>query len=668
MFTARLRRSDVVMLIAGSAIIFASGSVAEAAFNTTAWKNRQEVVVTSPGLTKLSLPEETLDLARRDLADLRLLGPGAQEIPFLTEIPEPGAPQRTRPKRFHVELQKLATQLTLETGSTGLIEGVQLETPTRDFVKAARLEISLDGNSWELVAEGIQLAGGRDFDQRTIRFNRTAAPFIRLTIDDWRTPIVPFTGATLLIAPPTEPPSLNVDGRITKREEFAGETVLTLELPARHLLLTGLELTVRDRIFSRSVRITERELTAGESTEQVVAGGFISRFQSSDQMLREQLRIALNVTTNSRHLEIHIQNDNNAPLAIEQAFVWRRPVWLTFNADAPGAYTILTGRADVTAPNYDLANFSADLRKVAPSALKISEASPNPGFEAPDQLAEAPLLGTAVDTSDWRFRRTVTPQTAGVHTLELDPHVLGHAQAGLGDLRLIRDGLQAPYLIERTSLLRPLVLSVSAADDPKRPRLSLWRVTLPLERLPIQRLALTTDTALFSRTVHVFETIEDSRGALYRRALSGAVQWDATPDRRERKRVIGLTAVPQTNVVEIEIDNGDNPPISLTGVQADYPVIRLLFRADAKPFLLYYGSEGAQAPSYDLRLVADRLLNQEKSIAALGPEEPLKSAPKLILSGIKSGIALWGALGLVVAVLLFVIARLLPKTPESTKH
>jgi len=41
---------------------------------------------------------------------------------------------------------------------------------------------------------------------------------------------------------------------------------------------------------------------------------------------------------------------------------------------------------------------------------------------------------------------------AGVQEVDLDLHVLANADASFRDLRLMRDGKQQPYLIERTSI------------------------------------------------------------------------------------------------------------------------------------------------------------------------------------------------------------------------
>ena len=128
-------------------------------------------------------------------------------------------------------------------------------------------------------------------------------------------------------------------------------------------------------------------------------------------------------------------------------------------------------------------------------------------------------------------------------------------------------------------------------------------------------------------------------------------------------RIFDLLDRTRTDTLWIETDNGDNPPIALESVQAVYPVVRLIFKvADAEGLALVYGNANASAPRYDLSLVAERLLTVSRNIAKLGPGEPNPDA-KGTFSGLKSGYIFWGALALVVVVLLFVVSKLLPKPP-----
>ncbi len=655
-------------IVATGAVLAVLLPALHGAVNPTEWKNQQTFELHEAGLTKIPLPPTTLDLARPGLVDLRLVGPHGEEVPYVVEIAAPPSPVTRPPKYFRIELQKISTQLTIETGTTLPIDRITLATPARDFVKAARVEISADGSQWELAGDGFQLARQPGIDALTLPLGKITAAYVRVTIDDWRTAIVPFTGAMLQLAAADDSFTSPMDAEVVKRDEFARETVLTVDLHARHVPLAFFEFSTTDPLFARVVNVTQREFRNGESVEQSIAIGSIFRSRLPGQSAREHLRVPLNFSPATRELQVHITNENNAPLAIDHLKLQRRPVWLVFNAAEAGAFRLLTGQTQVAAPSYDLARFVADWKSLPDAAAAISPPQPTPGYQRPDTLADTPLLGTTLDVAKWKFRKAVTPSVAGVQELELDLAVLAHADRGLGDLRLMRDGRQAPYLLERSALLRSLPLQLSTVDDPKQPQLSRWKFSLPLAGLPIQRLTFSSRTALFSRRLQVYEITTDHRGESYRRVLYDFVQWNSTPDQPEPKLTISLATAPLTDTLYLETDNGDNPPISLGGAQADYPVIRLLFRADVQPLELYYGADSVTGPRYDLELVAPQLFNEEKNEAKLGNEQRTdgkSGAASSLFSGKRGGILLWVALALVVGVLLYAIARLLPKPPES---
>ncbi len=216
-------------------------------------------------------------------------------------------------------------------------------------------------------------------------------------------------------------------------------------------------------------------------------------------------------------------------------------------------------------------------------------------------------------------------------------------------------------------MTRKLVPEVSQANDPKRPKVSRWRIRLPNADLPITRLTCTTSSPLFRRQVALYEQPLDDRGEKYDRPL-GQASWVRTPPATQNSLELALSMSPITDTLFLETDNGDNPPIELASFQLYHPVTRVLFKAPTDPTTyLYYGNREIGSPRYDLDLIAPRLLAEEKSIASLASEETLKksSVSELFeLSSTKS-VIFWGALAAVVVVLLVVVARLLPKTTQG---
>jgi len=333
-----------------------------------------------------------------------------------------------------------------------------------------------------------------------------------------------------------------------------------------------------------------------------------------------------------------------------------------FLARAAGNFHLLTGNNRCPAPRYDLAALGADLKSTAVMPVKISTLADNPSFHAPEALAGVELGGTALDVSDWKFRKPVKISNGGVQQLELDLAALAHANSSFADLRVLHGSNQVPYLVQRTSISRALAPSVTPANDAKQPKLSRWMIQLPQAGLPLTRLSCETRSALFQRNVTLYEELTDERGDKYRHDLTSAA-WTQTPDRKSREFALALDGSLQSDTLFLETENGDNPPIELEKFTAFYPAMRVLFKAKASDELfLYYGNPRVSPPSYDLNLVAGELLAADKNIAALADEQPLKkSSWRENQTPGKGGALFWGILALVVVVLLVVISRLLPK-------
>jgi hypothetical protein len=651
-------RSRLFSLFYGAAVFPA---VLSAALNPSEWKYRQTVEVSAPGLTKIALPDETLDLARADLADLRLVGPTGAEVPFAIE--QASSPRRVTQvvQQFRVELQKVATQITFRTGTSASIEQITLLTPATNFVKAATLSISSDGQQWQEIGSGFQLARQQGIDALSLPLYQSAS-YVRVTVDDERTPTIPFTSAVLQLAPSEPAPAVAVNAAIVRREEFVHESVITVDLHAKNLPLSSLDFSTSAPLFNRTISVTQRELRNGEAVEQVLARGSIFRSRLRGTENQERLLLPLAITTSTREIQVHVLNNDDAPLPIDAIRVQRRPSWIVFTSTAAGRSDLLMGKTRSEPPSYDLGRFAAEWKTLPETALKFSAAQPNPGYAQTDELADAPLFGAKLDVRAWKYRKAMNPTKEGAQEIELDLDVLAHTRAGLSDLRLVRDGLQIPYLLERAPLRRALTFKPAPETAARTPRLSRWRITLPHARLPFDQLTLISDTRVFERSIEIYEESTDDRGEKVRRVLASDVQWSRTPERSADSMTIPLTGGLTTNTLIIEADNGDNPPISLTAIRIAHPVTRLLFRSEAKPLYLYYGAS-VTAPRYDLELMAARLLSTEKSQPSLGPEEradgTASDKPGFLVQ--RAGVLLWGSLAMVVAALLFAVARLLPK-------
>ncbi|HEX4349917.1 MAG TPA: DUF3999 family protein, partial [Verrucomicrobiae bacterium] len=578
------------------AALVVCGAVADAALSSE-WQHMQDFDLATPGLVKISLPVETLDAARPGLEDLRLCDDAGNELPFLISRPVPSPKAVQSAKSFQVSLNASTTVITLETGLNQPLDGVTLETPAMDFIKAVRVEGSMDNQNWQRLAQG-QPIFRQPYGAGQLHVGFPAGPWrwLRLTIDDQRSQPVPFTGVRVHAAAVEATPEELQTVTIAERNENPGETRLTLNLGAANLDVSSVKIETDEPLFTRQVTAAVPQVTEDSLREQVIGQGVIYRVAVEGQPSSAELSVPLETRVRSRDLVLLIQNGDSPPLNITAVRITRRPLYLVFMARQAGIFHLLAGNKLCAAPHYDLAGLGVDLKAVPVAPVKISAIADNPNYHAPEALAGLDVAGAALDVSAWKFRKPVQLAHEGAEQVELDLDVLAHAQSGFSDLRVLHGSNQVPYIIQRTSISRVLALSVTATNDPKNPKLSRWLIHLPKSNLPLARLTCVAKTSLFQRTVTLAEEDTDERGDTFRREL-GSATWTQTPQGRTKEFSLPLDSAAQNDTLILETENGDNPPIELDKFTAFYPATRVLLKAGADDALfLYYGNPGASSP------------------------------------------------------------------------
>jgi hypothetical protein len=637
------------------------------AFEPNEWRQTQTLNVPAPGLVRVNLPATTLNAAQPGLEDLRIVDAAGNQVPYLIERPAPDPESMLRPKEFRSTIEAGATRLILETGTTAPIAGVSLETPASQFVKAVQVEGSHNGANWKKLAAGqpiFQLPGGAA--KLRVSFAEGAWEFLRLTIDDRRSEPVPFTGAQLHRARSTAPAEA-VPITIKSRDESLGVTRLALGLGASNLLLASLRIDTSEPLFTRSVTLAIPEIAEDGIRERTLGEAAVYRVDV-DGKSEARLDIPVEQQIKPRELFLLIRNQDSPPLSINAVRGERRLVQLIFFAHEAGHYSLLSGNSQCTTPLYDLSALSEQLRNATATDVEPSSLAPNPKFKAPEALAALTFTGAKIDVVKWKFRKLIPLTQSGAQQIELDLDLLAHALQDQGDVRLVREERQIPFLLERTSISRQIQLNATPANDPKRPALLRWSLRLPQAALPITRVICASASPLFHREMRLWEEVTDERGDKFPREL-GRAMWDQTPAKAAREFIIQLNAPPQSDTLFLETNNGDNPAIELREFRCNYPVTRIVFKAapdSTQPVWLYYGNREASAPHYDLSLVAGELLHADRATAVSGGEENLSSRAERAgetLTG-SARYIFWGALGLVVVVLLTLMSRFLPK-PEQ---
>jgi len=619
----------------------------------TEWKFHQALSVPAPGLVRVDLSSASFDTGGAQMEAFRVLDPAGNETAILVDRPPVPVAHVVSPSTFEVKVDGGTTEILLVTGTSGKMSSVSLETPAPAFLRAAKIEVSQNNADWTQVDKGVPVFREWGAEKLSLPLAGRAAAYIRITIEDGKADsTIPFTGATIQMEVPPPPAPSDIEARIVSRDEFAGETVLTLALGGQNVPLAAISFETKEPLFMRRVSVAIRELKNAIPSERVIGSGTVFRVALNGSPSREQVDLPLIYTPPTRELLIHVHNGDAPPLSIDAVKLKRWPVSLLFMAPAAGNYTLLSGNPQALAPHYDLAGFAGELRGATASVVVPGNLEETPNYHPAETLGspplpDIPLLGAPLDTKDWVFRNTVQITEPGVQELELD-----------------LDGNQIPYVLEQPAVARSVSSSLEEYHDPKRAAVSVWMLHLPKAGLPIRSVVLSTTTALFQRQFRIYEKLANQEGASYENTLATG-QWDRTPQPGvPDTRVFDLHGRSHADTVWIECDNGDNPAILLGTAQVIYPVVRLVFKAaETDGFVLVYGNKEANAPRYDLALVAGRLLTSPRSAAHLG-EVAQGNVTSHPFSGIKGGIVFWGALALVVIALLIVVAKLLPKPAQ----
>lgn len=639
-----------------------------APFVVTDWRMQQDLVIPRAGPTRVRLPVETLDAAQPGLADLRLTDPAGREVAFALEQERTLPPVARPPRKIATTIEDAATVVTMETGTKDIIFALQFTVGFERLLTRATIEASDDGIRWRSLGHNLPVVD-QEPHQRAFRLRIPPGvyPHLRIFLGHLGGRYFVPPGLSLVMRTAHPPRPVAVAVRVIAREEVPGESRLTLSLPGAHLFLATLTVDTPERVFYRPVRLIHRVFADGVIREVTLAQGLLGRADISSSSPSVPLRLKLDRTIPGRELILVVENGDSPPLALNRIAAERWPAFAVFDAAEPGRYTIYAGNPRASAPRYDVGALIAPrpepkIPEVTPGSLEA-----NPAYRPAEPLPEIPMLGAPIDVAPWAYRALVRIPAAGVQQFELPPEVLARARPDLGDLRLVSQGRQIPFVGEHTSLTRALATTVQSKPDPKHPRISRWRITLPDPGLPLTGLTATVATPLFQREVRLYEELEDDRGYKTRRWL-GQQRWVQTPDHRATTFSLAIQPGLETGTLWLETDDGDNPPIDLAGVRVTYRATRLLFKAgtDAAVFL-YFGNPSVAAPRYDLDLVGGQLLAADKHTPTLGRPENLKTrtlAATLALAG-RGGVFFWSMLGLAVIVLLVVIARLLPKAPSA---
>jgi hypothetical protein len=655
-----------------------------------AWRYRRAVLPADAtgegGFVAIAIPPEVAERSQPGLQDLRLVGADGREVPYVLDADVPRATERRRGGRL-VEAQRERRNLsawTVDFGVEAAFDRLELEIDGADFSKRVSLETSPDGARWSRV-EGDAWVFDRPWRGRQVhdttleRPDALRARFVRLTIDDYRSPPVVVRSVTAVLTGTLGGRRWTRDAPLVRLETPAGQPSRYRIDAAPGLPIERVTVAADDAAFWRDARVFGEVRDAAPVAVSPVTPIYRVRLDDAD-LDAERRDIDLERPTVGS-LILEIDDRDSPPLArprVTLSGVERR---LLMPAGS-GPLTLYYGNPATRRPLYDLEALRSRLA-FAPTfpAGTLGPEIVNPRYAALPPMAFLAARGAAAETSRWSVARTLTiTGSDDLYTLTLAPQDLAYLRPDLADLRVVDgEGRQVPYVLEPRAVAARVRLTVAGATPrANAPRTSAWQLAVPAPGLdtpartplPLTDLDLLFAEAFFTRPAVLLEP--DARAPHGQRPI-------AQTTLRTTRREAGAPRAPLTlalgdrRVVTLglEIADGDNAPLRLETAEAVVWVPRVTFKAAAGSYRLLFGNPEAGAPTYDLDALRQDVLAYSaipldgpalKEAAANADYAP--GAPIVVGRVVQRGPVLWTVLGVSIAGLIWLTWAILRRPPS----
>jgi len=648
----------------------------------SAWRYRRAVAPPAGAdgsLVAVPVPPEVHARSQPALRDARLLDASGREVPFLVHEDTARRVER-RWSAFLAETQRERrgyTTWTLDFGEVITVDRLVLELPGVDFAKRLAIDVSVDGASWRELGRDYwvfdRLWQAARVHDTTIDIPPTEARFVRVQADDTRSAPVGIRGAIAIRTEDLAGTSWSEEVVLELLGTDGGRARYRVPVPDGHPV-RRLSLDADDTAFARTITAFEH----GRDGERRAGTGQVYRLPlpaAADALEARDIDVTREV---GGPLEVEIANGDNPPLVNPRVRL-SGPRTLLITAGGPSALTLYYGNAVTRAPAYELERFRMALASVPEYPMAtVGPETENPSYRQPAPLAFVAARGAAVTSADWRFSRPVEIAGADdLYTLTLAPADVARLRPDHGDLRLVDESdRQVPYVLERDASVTAVPLTVvPTSARGGRQRVSAFRLTVPsgdAGPLGLSALRLQVAEPFFNRGVVVLKPQAGAPLGAVRVTASALVSLQRGQREGPVWVQLPLARLAATELL-LEVDDGDNAPLTIQQVQAVVPVPRVTFKAAPGAYRLLMGNPEAQPPSYELDL-----LRQEVLAYAAVPLDTGATTPAAANPGYRRGLAdviretpprvvLWTALAIAVIALLLLTRRILSRSSPPAR-
>ncbi len=191
-------------------------------------------------------------------------------------------------------------------------------------------------------------------------------------------------------------------------------------------------------------------------------------------------------------------------------------------------------------------------------------------------------------------------------------------------------------------LLEPVSIAATSMEHDKDQNISIISLDTGYRNLPLRSLSLDFEDENFHRYLTLWGRNEETRTVVRQLEGGGAREmiveepWQRITAGHIHRYAAGGAYSASLNIeagpfryLQARIHDGDNPPLTFRGAEAERYVIKVVFPpSQPGPYRLYFGNPAADMPDYDLAHYVRRLRSEGVTaaeigaVAALHPEEP----------------------------------------------
>lgn len=376
-----------------------------ASIDLTKWQYTADVTIEgTPGeYCALTLSPDVYNVARTDLADIRLIDRDGNQIPYIMARDE----DRTETVKYNPAILNRSTDangnalVTLDFGGQAVKNSIEVETAGDNFRRAVKVEGSNDNAEFFAIVDRAYIFAVSDKNRH--RFSTIDLPsndyrYIRITVSPMTAeetkPAINEIRAFKIEKKPAQKQIVEMTQTEHAEDVNYHSSNYVYDLKFRRLPMVEIELNIDDASFYRCVTIQGRDAATQkvkidsednrarfseiEVPWNTITTDAIYRYTDTTGKKHERLILPINFRDAYKYIRVVVSNYDDQPITIRSASAKMIPHRIIFPFASDKSARIYVGNDSVSHPQYDLARRLTNPMQVKTTQAALAALTENP--------------------------------------------------------------------------------------------------------------------------------------------------------------------------------------------------------------------------------------------------------------------------------------------------